>query len=260
MRAPASSGSSAGLTPGILRAPPCLWWDARSASSLAGHTIRRAFAEGTHHDHGPAQVLLHVPPGADQGTDHQPHPERAVRRHPEHPGRQHHRAGRPGGGRDRGLAGEDRPIGDLPARARRDGRGDPRGRLPRRVTARVQARSPKPLALAFLLAACAGLPRFDEGGSWPRPKSGMVVCEQPLATAAGVAILEKGGNAADAAVATALALAVVYPQAGNLGGGGFAVWVAHDPAAEPLFLDFRETAPAALRAEMFLDERGRFVQ
>jgi gamma-glutamyltranspeptidase/glutathione hydrolase len=87
----------------------------------------------------------------------------------------------------------------------------------------------------------------------------MVVSEQPLATAAGVAILEQGGNAADAAVAVALALAVVYPQAGNLGGGGFAVWVAHDPTAAPLFLDFRETAPSALRAAMFLDEGGKLV-
>ncbi len=110
-----------------------------------------------------------------------------------------------------------------------------------------------------LLASCAGLPRFDEGGPWPPPRAGMVVSEQALATEAGVTILEQGGNAADAAVATALALAVVYPQAGNLGGGGFAVWVAHDPASEPLFLDFRESAPAALRAQMFLDETGRPV-
>lgn len=121
-----------------------------------------------------------------------------------------------------------------------------------------------PKARAWLLglsalSACAGLPRFGEGGPWPPPKTGMVVCEQPLATEAGVAILERGGNAADAAVAVALALAVVYPQAGNLGGGGFAVWVAHEPAKDPLFLDFRECAPVGLRAEMFLDGQGAFV-
>ncbi len=114
------------------------------------------------------------------------------------------------------------------------------------------------LALA-LLSGCASLPRFDEGGPWPPPQGGMVVSEHELATAAGVKILEQGGNAADAAVATALALAVVYPQAGNLGGGGFAVWVAHDPAKPTQFLDFRECAPAALRAELFLDELGRRV-
>jgi gamma-glutamyltranspeptidase / glutathione hydrolase len=112
--------------------------------------------------------------------------------------------------------------------------------------------------VAFL-AACAGLPRFEEGGPWPPPRAGMVVSEQELASAAGVEILEHGGNAADAAVAVALALAVVYPQAGNLGGGGFAVWTAHDPAAEPLFLDFRESAPGSLKAEMFLDEAGKLV-
>ncbi|MEQ1895599.1 MAG: gamma-glutamyltransferase, partial [Planctomycetota bacterium] len=64
---------------------------------------------------------------------------------------------------------------------------------------------------------------------------------------------------ADAAVAVALALAVVLPQAGNLGGGGFAVWVAHDPAEEPRFLDFRETAPAACVPELFLDAQGNPV-
>ncbi|MSR61471.1 MAG: gamma-glutamyltransferase [Planctomycetes bacterium] len=114
------------------------------------------------------------------------------------------------------------------------------------------------LLLAGALAACSG-PRFDEGGLWPPPRAGMVVCEQALATEVGVEILERGGNAADAAVAVALALAVVHPQAGNLGGGGFALWVAHDPTAEPLFLDFRECAPAALKAELFLDEQGRSV-
>jgi gamma-glutamyltranspeptidase/glutathione hydrolase len=87
----------------------------------------------------------------------------------------------------------------------------------------------------------------------------MVVCQEPRATEAGVRILERGGNAADAAVAVALALAVVLPQAGNLGGGGFALWVGHDPANGPRFLDFRETAPRGLRPEHFLDEGGQRV-
>ena len=97
----------------------------------------------------------------------------------------------------------------------------------------------------------------EEG--WPAPTRGAVVSEHPLATQAGVGILESGGNAVDAAVATALTLAVVYPQAGNLGGGGFALYVPHDPDQESLALDFRETAPAALTAEAFLDEEGNFV-
>ncbi len=113
--------------------------------------------------------------------------------------------------------------------------------------------------LCLSLPACAGVSGFDEPGPWPPPQRGLVVCEQPLATAVGVDVLERGGNAADAAVAMALALAVVLPQAGNLGGGGFALWVAHDPSERPLFLDFRETAPAALTSELFLDEAGAFV-
>jgi len=118
--------------------------------------------------------------------------------------------------------------------------------------------SPRAVALATLIfiAGCIGPPRFEEGGLFPHPRAGMVVSEHPLATEVGVRILEQGGNAVDAAVATALALAVVYPQAGNLGGGGFAVWVAHDPAVAPRFLDFRETAPAACVPALFLDDAG----
>jgi gamma-glutamyltranspeptidase/glutathione hydrolase len=82
----------------------------------------------------------------------------------------------------------------------------------------------------------------------------MVVCEHPLAAEVGVDILRRGGNAVDAAVATALALAVVFPQAGNLGGGGFAVVVPAE--GEPRALDFREVAPAACRPELYLDEAG----
>ncbi len=78
----------------------------------------------------------------------------------------------------------------------------------------------------------------------------------PRATAAGLGILEEGGNAVDAAVATALVLAVVHPNAGNLGGGGFAV-IRMDNKVEAL--DFRETAPSAARAEMYLDEYGEAI-
>jgi gamma-glutamyltranspeptidase/glutathione hydrolase len=86
-----------------------------------------------------------------------------------------------------------------------------------------------------------------------------------------LAVLRDGGNAVDAAVATALALAVVYPEAGNLGGGGFAVVMIRDPkgrdspggglAALPSLaaLDFRETAPAAAGRDMYLDAGGRPV-
>ncbi len=84
----------------------------------------------------------------------------------------------------------------------------------------------------------------------------MVVAEHPLAVKAGLEILDAGGTAADAAAATAFALAVVYPQAGNLGGGGFAVWVPEGDGARARALDFRETAPWALSANDYLDETG----
>jgi len=83
---------------------------------------------------------------------------------------------------------------------------------------------------------------------------GAVVSAELAASQAGVETLAAGGNAADAAVATALALAVVHPQAGNLGGGGFAVVRFSGRVAA---LDFRETAPAAARPDMYLDGRGR---
>jgi gamma-glutamyltranspeptidase/glutathione hydrolase len=86
-----------------------------------------------------------------------------------------------------------------------------------------------------------------------RGTGGAVSSAAPAATSVGLEILRAGGNAADAAVATALALAVVHPQAGNLGGGGFAVVRFGDEVAT---LDFRETAPAAATPDMYLDRKG----
>ena len=85
---------------------------------------------------------------------------------------------------------------------------------------------------------------------------GAVASAEPAATGAGLAILRSGGDAVDAAVAVALALAVVHPQAGNLGGGGFAV-VRQGGTARSL--DFRETAPAAARQDTYLGADGKPV-
>ncbi|HXB96075.1 MAG TPA: gamma-glutamyltransferase [Puia sp.] len=83
---------------------------------------------------------------------------------------------------------------------------------------------------------------------------GAVVSAHPLASHAGVEILRQGGNAFDAAITTQLVLAVVYPAAGNIGGGGF--MVAHTAAGKNIALDYRETAPAAATRDMYLDAQG----
>ncbi len=89
-------------------------------------------------------------------------------------------------------------------------------------------------------------------------ENGMVVTAQHLATKVGVNILRRGGNAIDAAVAVGYALAVVYPAAGNLGGGGFMTIQLAD--GSKTFLDFREKAPLAATANMFLDASGNVVK
>ncbi|MDG6453266.1 gamma-glutamyltransferase [Glaesserella parasuis] len=89
-------------------------------------------------------------------------------------------------------------------------------------------------------------------------KHGMVASEQELATQIGVDILKQGGNAVDAAVAVGFALAVVLPNAGNIGGGGF--MVLHDAkSGENFTVDFREMAPIKATRDMYLDEKGNVV-
>lgn len=87
--------------------------------------------------------------------------------------------------------------------------------------------------------------------------SAMVVSAHPLATQVGVAVLRKGGNAVDASIAVQFALAVVYPQAGNLGGGGFMVY--RSGKGEVNTLDYREKAPAAAFEKMYIDSLGRVM-
>lgn len=84
--------------------------------------------------------------------------------------------------------------------------------------------------------------------------NGAVVTAHPLASEVGVEILKKGGNAVDAAIAVKFALAVVYPNAGNLGGGGFMVYRAKDGQISSL--DFREKAPSKAFKDMYLDQNG----
>lgn len=83
---------------------------------------------------------------------------------------------------------------------------------------------------------------------------GAVVCAHPIAAKVGTAILQHGGNAIDAVIASQLALAVVYPGAGNIGGGGFLVARMKD--GKTVTYDYRETAPAKASRDMYLDEKG----
>ena len=115
-----------------------------------------------------------------------------------------------------------------------------------------------PLAHAQALpSACRGAARPSRR-MWRARRSPLRTAWSPpreaKATRIGVAILERGGNAVDAAVAVGFALAVTLPRAGNLGGGGFIVHLAEH--GETVAIDYRETAPAAASPDMFLDERG----
>src|ERR1700750_2224749 len=120
------------------------------------------------------------------------------------------------------------------------------------------------LALAVI---CCGPSNAQEGrglytppapGSFhPVPaESGMVVAQEKLAAQIGADILRQGGNAVDAAVATGFAMAVTYPRAGNIGGGGFMVIPSAD-ARKDVAIDYRETAPAATTRDIFLGADGK---
>jgi len=112
------------------------------------------------------------------------------------------------------------------------------------------------LALGLGVVICA--PVF--GGDMVSPShasKAMAATIQPEASRVGVAVMQQGGNAVDAAVAIGFALAVVYPEAGNIGGGGFLLF--RRPDGEVHFLDYRETAPAKATANMYLDAQGNVV-
>jgi gamma-glutamyltranspeptidase/glutathione hydrolase len=119
-------------------------------------------------------------------------------------------------------------------------------------------RSPrKPLILLLLTILALASSAFAA----TRPvhaQHGMVVSVHDLASQAGVEILQAGGNAVDAAVATGFALAVVHPPAGNIGGGGFMLIRMADGKAH--FLDYREKAPAAATRDMYLDPQGNVIE
>jgi len=121
----------------------------------------------------------------------------------------------------------------------------------------------RPLELVVLLAASL-LARTCCAQDGPylreqpvRSRHAMVVTVHHLATDAGVEILRQGGNAVDAAVTVGFTLAVVYPFAGNLGGGGF--MMVHLATGRNIFIDYRERAPLAASANMYLDAHGNLI-
>ena len=113
-------------------------------------------------------------------------------------------------------------------------------------------------SLAILLLGCllAGVSYAVQPQPVRAPHA-MVATVHELASQAGVDIMKQGGNAVDAAVAVGFALAVVHPQAGNLGGGGFMLF--RNTTGDVHFLDFREKAPAAATATMYQDKSGRVI-
>ncbi len=115
------------------------------------------------------------------------------------------------------------------------------------------------LAFSALLAGCDGTDRVQVPPASEQPfraEHAMVVSAHRLASDAGVEVMKKGGNAVDAAVATGFALAVVFPVAGNIGGGGF--MVIRFPDGRATTFDYRERAPAAASKTMYVDEDGTF--
>jgi len=120
---------------------------------------------------------------------------------------------------------------------------------------------PSPRLVIALFVACTALwvPTASWSASQPpvRATGGMVAADNAVASAAGAALLAAGGDAVDAAVATALMLGVVHPFASGIGGGGFAV--VHRADGTALALDFRETAPAGADRDMYLDDAGGVI-
>lgn len=116
----------------------------------------------------------------------------------------------------------------------------------------------KKIAVAFVIFSCTVSAQYTDFNITKEVKlkhKGVVVSAHPLASEAGASVLRAGGNAYDAVVATQYALAVVYPQAGNIGGGGFLVGVKNN--GEKFTLDYRETAPRKATHDMYIDKSGK---
>jgi gamma-glutamyltranspeptidase / glutathione hydrolase len=111
--------------------------------------------------------------------------------------------------------------------------------------------------IAFLLAAALALPLIAASKEPIRARHAMVASTSEIASRIGADVMKSGGNAVDAAVAVALTLAVTWPSAGNLGGGGFLLLRKADGSVEAI--DYRERAPLAATRDMYLDAEGKVI-
>ena len=114
------------------------------------------------------------------------------------------------------------------------------------------------LVIVFVLFESCNSVDSESINNYSNHGQAMVVSAHPLASKIGLSVIKRGGNAVDAAVAVQFALAVVYPSAGNIGGGGFFVYRSKE--GKYATLDFRETAPLAASKDIYLDEEGNVVE
>lgn len=116
------------------------------------------------------------------------------------------------------------------------------------------------IVIIIACISCSQVPKKPDflSGPFVSVQKGMVVSAHPESSRIGVEILQKGGNAIDAAIATQLALAVCYPEAGNIGGGGFMVIRMADGKTDAL--DFREKGPGKATRDMYLDSKGEVIK